>query len=247
MIIESALWPGDPAAYNALIIVIVALIVAGIVWTATYDHVRTKRLHAHAAAFGWSPVGAADPMPGPVAEAVRSRRSKLAFATEQPYPIWLVWQQPSTDSTGQARELTRYFLLIGSEYPDVRVVRRTALGGLFKPVRGAGTGDPAFDRKFLIRGPGGHRAADLVTPQVRAAMLAGDAPAWEITAGVLVASHPDAPTRRTLQPRADALTDLARMLTAPPLQRPDRRVRHTPGTRFVSAISTDDSDHADGS
>ncbi|MWA01527.1 hypothetical protein F8568_014295 [Actinomadura sp. LD22] len=47
------------------------------------------------------------------------------------------------------------------------------------------------------------------------AMLAGDAPAWEISAGVLICRYTDAPSIGTFQPRADAIVALAGMLNDP--------------------------------
>ncbi|MGI5324787.1 hypothetical protein [Actinomadura nitritigenes] len=192
-----------------------------IVWSAVRDRRRTRKFRAHAAACGWWPLTPDHPVPGPVTSAARSRRTKLAFAAEREYPLWLVWHHwIETSGTGDSRstkthDLTRYFLPLGPGFQDVEVVARTALGGFFKPVRGAGTGDPAFDRRFLVRGLGEQQAVRLLTPELRAAMVAGDVPAWQVSARVLISSYSTPPSAETLQPRADALVTVARMLSAP--------------------------------
>ncbi|MFC6880819.1 MULTISPECIES: hypothetical protein [Actinomadura] len=218
LIAPSAVWSEHLPVFNGVVVGFVALVAVGIVWTVVSDGRRKERLRTHAAELGWRPVAVSGSMPEPVAEAARSRRAKLVFATEQPYAIWLVWHQWSersaanSDGPSKTRNLTRYFLSLGAEYPDVEVVRRTSIGALFMPVRGVGTGDLAFDKRFLVRGPGEHEAARLLTPAIREAMTDGRAPAWEISSGVLISAYSDAPTPQNLQPRADALTDLARML-----------------------------------
>ncbi|QKG23543.1 hypothetical protein [Actinomadura verrucosospora] len=216
----SAAGPDVFAAFPFLVFGIVALAVVGIVWGVVQNGRRIKALHAHAAACGWWPITPDQPMPVPVAEAARSRRTKLAVATTREHPMWLVWHRWTESSgtgdnrTTSTRDLTRYFLFLGPGYEDVEVVKRTAIGGFFMPVRGVGTGDADFDKRFLIRGPGEHQAVRLLTPSIRAAMLSGHAPAWAVSAGVLISADSVAPSVESLEPRAQALIVLARMLAS---------------------------------
>lgn len=209
------------AAIPFLFFGLMALVVAGIVWGVLRNSRRIKALHAHAAQCGWWPITADQPMPGPVAHAARSRRTRLAVATTRGQPMWLIWHRwtessgVGDDRTSSTHDLTRYFLLLGPGYEDVEVIKRTAIGGLFMPVRGVGTGDAEFDKRFLIRGPGEHQAVGLLTPPIRAAMLAGHAPAWAVSAGVLISAYSVPPSVETLEPRANALVVLSRMLTGP--------------------------------
>jgi hypothetical protein len=217
----STIGPGDLLGSNTLFIAFAALVMVVIVWSGVRGRRQMRELREHIAARGWRPVVRDEPMPGPVASAARSRRSRLAVATQEPYPLWLVWHRWTESSgTGDNRttsthNLTRYFLLLGAGYQDMEVVKRTALGGLFMPVRGAGTGDADFDKRFLVRGLGEHQAVRLLTPELRAAMLAGEVPAWEVSAGVLISAYSVAPSVATFQPRADTLVALAGMLTGP--------------------------------
>lgn len=182
---------------------------------------RLAELFAYAAQNGWQPVTAATPVPQPVGEAAASRRSKLAVGARRAYDLWVVWHQwtestSSGDSTTYTtRNLTRYFLWLGPAYPNVRVSARTSLGALLMPVRGVGTGDPVFDKRFLVRAALPDVAVQLFTPALREAMMTGQVPAWEISAGALILAFPDAPDVHTLEPRAETITYLARMLPRP--------------------------------
>ncbi|MFD0899044.1 hypothetical protein [Actinomadura sediminis] len=216
-----AIWTEGLTLFNGSVIGFTLLVGVGIAWQTVLQQRRRDRLREHAAEYGWRPAAVDESTPGPVAEAARSRVARLAITTEQPYALWLVWHRWSESSAGNdtssVRDLTRYFLLLDPGFPDVDVVRRTRLGGAFMPVRGAGTGDAAFDKRFLVRGPGEREVSRLLTDELREAMLADRVPAWEISGDVLITTYADAPTTATLQPRADTITDLARTLagTAP--------------------------------
>jgi hypothetical protein len=201
------------------LVAMLVLVVVGIVMAVKRQRRRLEQFHVHAAQCGWRPVASVAPLPGPVGEAARSRRTRLMLGAQQAFALWLVWHQ-WTESTGSGdstthttRNLTQYFLWLGPSYPTVRLERRTSVGAFFKPVRGIGTEDAEFDKRFMIRGPGEHEALRLLTPAVRQAMVAGYLPAWAIAGGVLILAYGDAPTVQTLQPRADIITYLARMLT----------------------------------
>jgi hypothetical protein len=196
-------------AFAAFVVGMVLLVVRA----ARQERVRREELWAYALQYGWRPPPMGAPLPAPVEEAARSRRSRLVLATRfQGFDLWLVWHQwTESSSTGDTtthttRNLTRYFLWPGRAYPDVRLARRTKIGASLMPVRGAGTGDAEFDRRFLVRGD------FAVPPALRRAMLAEHLPTWEIVGGVLVTSYSDTPRIQNLQHRADAIVRIVHML-----------------------------------
>jgi hypothetical protein len=195
---------------------VVTLVIILAVRAAARERERRARLHAYAAQLGWYPI--AGPVPDPVAEAVRSRRTQLALGIRNPeYGSWMVWHRWTESSGGDTnttstKNLTRYYLWLGPG-PDVRLVGRSGIGAFFNPVRGIGTGDEEFDRRFVIKPADRPEAIQVVTPEIRQAMLAGYFGNWQITRGTLIVSYWDTPRIENLQPRADAIVHLARMLT----------------------------------
>lgn len=211
----------DPAflLLGAVFAGLVALVLVAASKSAQQERRRHEELLAHAMGQGWFPVQVGAPLPGPVTEAATSRRSKLMLGTRlEGFELWLVWHRwTETTSSGETtttstRNLTRYFLYPGRPYPDLRLSRRTAVGGSLIPTRGVGTGDAAFDRRFLVRSDAGPLAQALLTPDLRQAMLTGDLPTWEIKSGVLVTAYNDRPQIENLQFRAGAAVHIARLL-----------------------------------
>lgn len=195
----------------------VLIIVVGIL-AVLRERRRRERLRAYAAELGWQPI--MGPAPDPVIRDMDSRRCKLDLGTRYgPYEVWLVWHQwvehtgSGDTSSSTTRNLTRYYLWLGSSYPDISVRRRTRVGAFFKPVRGVGTGDSAFDKAFLVRPADSYAGQRLLTPQLREVMLARRLPVFEITGGVLITGYGDPPRVENLKPRADAIACLAHMLT----------------------------------
>lgn len=215
----AALFPDAlPALFFGFFNVFVVLVVVLIIFTVRRERRRREQLQAYAAQTGWYPI--TSPAPEPVVDAMRSKRSKLAVGTQLgPFNTWLVWHQ-WTESTGgettttSTRNLTRYFVWLGPSFPDVQVRRRTGIGGFLKPVRGIGTGDPAFDKAFLVRPSDDPAPLRLLTPAMRQALLSGQLPVWTISAGVLITGYDDIPRPDNMQPRADVIVYLAQMLTA---------------------------------
>jgi hypothetical protein len=179
------------------------------------ERARRERLRAYAVQHGWRRLTPDAPVPGPVAKAAASRRTQLAFATNlRGFDLWLVWHRwtessgSGENSTHHTRHLTRYFLWPGRPCPQVRLMRRTRIGASFMPVRGLGTGDPEFDRRFLMRGD--ERFA--ISSALRQAMIVDELPAWDISDGILTTEYRDAPTADNLQWRADAIARIAQLL-----------------------------------
>jgi hypothetical protein len=211
----------DPVflVFGVVVALLIALFIVGARKSAQQERRRQEELWAYATRCGWIPVQVGVPLPGPVTEAAASRRSKLVLGTRlEGFELWLVWHRwTETTSSGETttsstRNLTRYFLYPGRPCPDVRLSRRTAIGGSLIPTRGVGTGDAEFDRRFLIRSDAGPLAQALLTPDLRHAMLTGALPVWEIKGGVLVTAYNDRPQIENLQHRAGAAVHIAKLL-----------------------------------
>jgi hypothetical protein len=136
----------------------------------------------------------------------RRRREQL-----QAYAGGLGWQ-PINGPAPEPVAADVRSLWLGPGYPDIELRRRTGIGALLKPVRGAGTGDAAFDRAFFVRTGDGYEHLRLLTPQLRNAMLDRRVPLWQLTGGVLVIGYGDVPRVENLQYRADVICHLAGML-----------------------------------
>lgn len=176
-----------------------------------------RELSAYAMECGWRTVPATSPLPAPVARAARSRNTRLVLAADAGgAATWLVWHHwvQSTGQISAVRDLTRCFVRLGPAVPDAVVRRRTRLGTLVRPVRGVGTGDPAFDHRFLVRGHDGDAVRRLLTPELRREMLAGRLPPWSIHEGMLIVRHQSPPRANNLRPWAAAAARFARLLTA---------------------------------
>src|SRR5689334_4951883 len=137
-----------PAIFGGFFSTAIILVIVIAIMLARRERGRVAELHAYAGQSGWQPI--TGPLPEPVAGDARSRRCKLALGTQRGrHQLWVVWHQ-WTETTGSGnttssrrRNRTRYYLWLGSGYPDVSVRRRTAIGAFFKPVRGVGTADAA--------------------------------------------------------------------------------------------------------
>lgn len=179
-------------------------------------------LRAEAARFGWQPI--TDPTPGPVAEALRSDRCKIALgARHQGHQIWMIyhhWTESSGDDTARVHDLTRYFLVLGAGYPYIRLHRRQRIDERWLKsiidgwlgLRDFHTGHAGFDTRFAFEAPATVEPRRLLTPPLVEAMVAGRLPLWEIDEGVLVTRHLGEPTIATLRRRADSIVHLAGML-----------------------------------
>jgi hypothetical protein len=208
-----------PLVFGGIFSGFIALVVVLAVRAARRERARQEQLWAHAMRCGWGRVPAGAPLPRPVAEAARSRRSRMVLGTRiDQFDVWLVWHR-WTETTGSGdstthttRDLTRYFLWPGRPRPNLRLVRRSRLGASLMPVRGVGTGDAEFDKRFLVRAVHDTAARGVLTPVLRQAMVAGRLPVWEVTDGTLIIGYDDVPSVQTLQYRASVIVDIARML-----------------------------------
>jgi hypothetical protein len=145
----------------------------------------------------------------------RSPRSKLFCWSERDgYRVWLSWhhwyKHGGHEGGGGPVDLTRYFVELPGPYPHTFVRRRTWLAARLWARSGAGTGDAAFDRAYAVR-PG--KAAALMTPGIREAMLTGRYPPWSLEWHMLVVRYREPPVNVTA--RADDAIRLAQMLLSP--------------------------------
>jgi hypothetical protein len=196
----------------------VALFAVLATWAVRRHRGQKARLRAHAAQLGWHPI--VGPAPDLVAESAASGRTELALGTHHSgFDVWMVWHlwYESSSSPGNGtqsmRNLTRYFLWLGPAYPDVRLARRSGVGAFFDPVRGIGTGDAEFDKRFVIKPSDRPEVIPMVTPVIRQAMLAGHFLNWQISGGLLILAYADRPRIENFQPRADGIAHLAGLLT----------------------------------
>jgi len=202
-----------PLIFIGIIALPITAVAFGVIAANRRERDRRTRLHAYMADTGWRPV--TEPPPPLVDVAVRSKRTRMAAVkTIDGRDVWMVWHRwtESDGDSSSTHNLTRYFLLLGPDYPDVEVKRRTSIGALIKPVRGAGTGDAAFDRAYLIKTayePDAHR---LVGPPLRELMLARQLPTWQIQGGLLRTAMNHEIRIETLQPLADQIVHLSRLL-----------------------------------
>lgn len=162
---------------------------------------------------GWSAFG--PPVPPPVDVAVRSPLTKLALTCQVGgHQVWMVWQRwPGSDADGRGPlGLTRFYVWLEDHYPDMQVRRRDTLSLLVLPVQGIGTGEPEFDRHYMIKSTGSDAPLRVLTPAVRQVMIAGRAREWEISAGTLIHTYEDKERVETLQGRAEGVANFAQLL-----------------------------------
>lgn len=178
---------------------------------------RVARLQAYALDVGWYIFG--PPAPWPVDEAARSERTKLMLARQiNGFHVWMVWHQ-WTERSGDGTatyNFTRYYVWLGLHYPDMRVRRHITFSAMRNPVQGIGTADPEFDKRYLIEPTDRHEPVQVLTPAIRQVMAAGQARDWQIRAGTLIHSYPDAARLETLEHRAGGIANFAGLLTQRP-------------------------------
>lgn len=194
-------------------------VVAGLIALSRAAHRQARELSEFAALSGWT--APADPLPPTLAPVAASARSRMMlYSHRNGCHVWLSWHRWTETSTGNpsrrasstTHDLTRYFVTLPRRRPNVAVQRRTGLAGLLKPVRGAGTGDPPFDRAFLVKPADEPVALALVTAPMRDALRRGLVPPWQIVDDLLVTGYSRPPTVENLNAHADAAVHAVRLL-----------------------------------
>lgn len=215
----------SPSGDGIQFVLIAIVCVGGFVGLAVLAIRSSKKwmaeLIGQAAHLGWQKVDDPSRAPAAVIEAARSRRTVLLLhhPQRQVWLCWHRWTETSTSADGRqsssrTHDLTTYFVAVPGSFPDMSVVRRTKLGGLLKPKRGVGTGDDDFDRRFVVKPSGSPQAARVVTPRMAEALRAGEVPEFSLSSNVLSTSHHTRPDWRELEPRAEQLGRLARLLAS---------------------------------
>ena len=180
--------------YAPLIYIVAVSVLVGAIGAAAAA--QTKRmwndLLEHATSLGWRQV-AREEVPEEIASLVEWHRPiQILRGPAGGDPVWLVWHQWWVGNGKGRRKVsaTRFIAARPVHWPDLTIVRRTALGAKLMPVNGAGTGDRDFDRAYLVR-------ADepvSLTADVRAALVGGDIVPFEVSAHIptiLIRNAPD--------------------------------------------------------
>jgi hypothetical protein len=217
----------EAVGYAVLLITVLAVAFFMLVAHAAREERQIATFRVSAAKGGWQerakdngPVPALRPSPDTLPVSVR-HGPRLMIMMEKRVggqQVWMTWHRWKVriPSGGQGdMNWTRYLLSLGTgRYPDMTVARRKALGGLFRPIPGRGTGDPVFDRAFRVHPVRDADARRLLTDPLRQAMLAGALPPWRIRDSTLIITYPDIPAESTHGPRADAICMIANLVTA---------------------------------
>lgn len=205
----------------------IAIIVIGFP-AALLARAATKRRAAEVIAFaardGWQAPAQGDALPEPVASAARSPRSELTAGKQfGPHRIWVNWhhwtetRSSASPNGGQqtsskVHNLTRYFLPLDGDYPDISFKRRGPLASVLRPGGGRLTGDAAFDRAFIVVCEDESAARLLLNTRLREAMRTKSIPPWSIQQGTLISAYDDKPATANLGPRADRLIAISTLL-----------------------------------
>jgi hypothetical protein len=183
----------------------VLLLVLAVIVLVRYGRRRQAELDERAAGYGWAVIGKVG-LPTPLTAVIRRGTvHRVWHRSTAAGPEWCIWHYWSTssgfgkDSSTKRHNRTDFVAAVpGRALPNLKLTRRTSLGAAIRPVRGVGTGDPEFDRRFLIapaNGPG----ATVVGPRIRSMMLAGDLPAWHLAGNFVFFAVDSAPTGRMFE------------------------------------------------
>jgi hypothetical protein len=186
---------------------------------------RAAKVSDFAAQDGWHEPVAGAGLPEPVEAASHSDRSQLTFGKQLgPHQVWMNWHHwtetsssPQSDggqsTTSRVYNLTRYFAsLEPGRYPDISFKRRTGRTAVRRGADGQETGDATFDLAFIVTSDDEGRAGQLLTAELRQAMLTKAIPLWSIQQGTLASAYNDKPNTANLDSRADTLITIREML-----------------------------------
>lgn len=199
---------GDPPVGIGVVIaaVLASIVVLAIVLSAR-ERRKLSELLEYADSHGWHAVPDPIGLPPPVAEAALSKRSML-FRRYRTWPLWISWhrwtetsrsstfnsstQRWESRTTSITHDLTRYFMVLPGNFPDMVVHRR--------------------DRQLVVKPPEA-MLPEAIPPELRQALLAGTVPPFGIAGNVLTTRYDDRPFPDDLQLRAEEVKRLALMLT----------------------------------
>ncbi len=184
------------------IVLVVVLVVVAAVRGSRLERERRQRLAAWAEHHEWTyadrPKGEwpwTARLPG------RNRRgvSLVLSGVFAEFPVTVAAYSYTTSSgTGDDRSSTTHRLLVAlvrlrEEHPTVVVAPRSVASRLARSLLGAGdvsTGDPEFDKRFVIKSPDAAAARSLVAPALVREHLADRAPSWHVDGDELLTHRP---------------------------------------------------------
>jgi hypothetical protein len=218
----------DDASTGMLVVlgvaaVITLLVVLGVIGSKVARKRRAELL-AHASTLGWEPTTDFTQLPPAIAAVARSNRSQL-FLRHRTSPMWISWHRWTEssssynsssgrwESSSTTHDLTRYFAALPGYFADMTVERRTKIGAFFKPRRGVGTGDDAFDRMFVVKPADDIAVIRQVNARLMGALAAGAVGPFRIDGNIASLADNSWLRREDLRRRTDELRRLASLLT----------------------------------
>jgi hypothetical protein len=192
--------------------------------SAAATNARWTELRTHATDLGWTEV-APEEVPPEIAHLVRWRRPRrILRGPAGGDPMWLVWHQ-WTRRRGKSRSTHNAIRLLVAQpvdWPDLTVVRRSALGAKLMPVNGAGTGDAQFDRAYLIRTDDPAGAPVTLTADIRAALLRGDIVPFAVDATIATILERQTPDVELFDGQVAVMARVLALLNRPTARRADQ-------------------------
>ena len=113
-----------------------------------------------------------------------------------------------TYSIAVTYNLTRYYVALPRRYPHATIHPR----GRWQRAAGTGSGDPDFDRAFTVSPADEPATLSVLTPALRAALVAGQIQPFQLAGDLLVLSYHRAPTVDNLDPPLEMAVAIARLL-----------------------------------
>jgi hypothetical protein len=216
-------------AATATVLCALAVLVAAplLGWVVRSARAETRRVHDADAAFvaaaradGWSVV-APTVAAKVLGTLVTWKPARLVMTRPNDAgDLWFTWHYWVTYSSNgrvtmaERHHRGRYYtrLPVASPARLIAVQRRSTLGATLKAVRGIGTGDAEFDRRFMVKPVNDPGGAALATPLVRAALMSGTIPPFSVYGGFAMITFEDRPREQTLAERTQAIVTLASLL-----------------------------------
>jgi hypothetical protein len=180
---------------------------------------RAQELQAQGEQSGWITI---DPAQAPLVIAPHVHWRKPSLVMMHPGDtgeVWYVWHHWMTGAGRSARRHDRSRFLTSvpwsSPLPDVTVKRRSAVSAWVLSVRHGASAD-AFNRAFVIIPLYDRLASAVVHPVIRAALLSGTVPAFEVQNNLVWIDYKDHTRPDMLDYRAQTVAALAALLVAAP-------------------------------
>jgi hypothetical protein len=214
-----------PSTHDILcVLLFVALYVALCLYSIRRGVKHAQKLQAHGWQSGWVTVDPAQ-VPPAIAPHVHWQKPSLVMrCPSETGDVWFVWHRLTRGSTRRSGtvlrrlEQSRFIAAVPSSYPlpTVAVKRRSGVSASIVSARGLGTSaDGFFDRSFTIR-PVDRSARAFINPALRAALVSGALPPFELHNNLVWIDYWDWTTPGTLDYRAQTVAALPALLVAGP-------------------------------